>query len=226
MKTVKKVVGLSMAAVAVLVSGTVLIIAPASADITKSKYTESGKGGYVSIYNYQDCGESYASLDFSQSLYKDGSNKSTSNSSYFYLSSYNWCDDTYKWCDGYIDLPNFNISNSLKNGHIKGTNAVSCVSGSWWGGYSGYTENITADVTLTCPNTAVNDKYRDRYTSSGPWGKAVYSYSANGSYCDGAQATGSITGDVDTNITIAQENSYGYLSNWKNKSASVEKYKP
>lgn len=226
METAKKVVGLSMAAVAVLVSGTVLFSAPAQAEVSKYKYSSSGKSGYVSIYNYPSCGYEQSSLDFSQSLSRDGSGKSTSKGGYFSSYSENQCDGSYKQCYGWVDLSNLSIVKG--NGTAQGTGAVSCYTGSWYGGgYSSYTENITVNVALTCSGAyTTHSKYTNRSTSSGPWGTDTYTSTSAGSVCD-ATASGSIIGDVDTNITIEQAPYISaQLSDWKNRDMYITKYRP
>jgi hypothetical protein len=111
---------------------------------------------------------------------------------------------------------------------VQGAGAIGCYGYSSLGGYSSYTENITTELAVTCSGEySYNDKYNQRTTYVGPWGADTYSYSGKGSYCS-AKATGSITGDIDTNITLGQANYYSYaeLGDWKNRSTSVTKYKP
>ncbi|WP_417908808.1 hypothetical protein [Candidatus Electronema sp. PJ] len=225
METAKNVVRLSMVAAAVLASGTVLFSAPASAENNKYTYTSSGKGISASEANYSSCGYSDSYFDALENVSRDSSGKNTGSLGYFGSYSYDYCNGNYKSCWGWIDLNSIKVSGN--KGTAQGTGAISCYSGSWWGGYSSYTENITADVAVTCSGEySYNDKYSQRTTYAGPWGVDIYSYSGKGSYCS-AQATGSITGDIDTNITLGQaEYNSASISDWKSKTTTVSKYKP
>uniref|UniRef100_UPI004055B7FA hypothetical protein n=1 Tax=Candidatus Electronema sp. TaxID=2698783 RepID=UPI004055B7FA len=225
MKSVQSAV-LMRTVVITVVAGAVMMSTSAQAETTsRSKYTESGKGGYVYEGNGTDCGWESTSLDFSQLLSKSGYNRSTSNSGYFYSYSYNWCDGSYKSCYGYIDLSTLNMSK--QDAQVQGTGAVQCYGSDSSGYWNSWPENITVDANLTCLGDYTStSKYKDRSSYSGPWGTATYNYSGSGSYCD-AKATGTITGDGGMNISLGQSSSSsGQLGEWKNRTTTIETYTP
>ncbi len=226
MKSVQSAVLMPTIAIAALFAGSVLVSTPAQAETTsRSKYTQSGKSGYVYEGNGTDCGWESTSFDFSQSLSKSGYNRSSSNSGYFYSYSYNWCDESYRDCYGYIDLSTFNMSK--QTAQVQGAGAVQCYGSDSNGYWNSWSENVAVDANLTCSGDYIStSKYKDRSSYSGPWGTTNYSSSGSGSYCD-AKATGTITGDGGMNIALGQSgSSSGQLGEWKNRTTTIDTYTP
>lgn len=225
----KSVLALSMLCFGISIS----LASQSNAESVKYQYRSSGKNIYIDFYNYDEsgCGYSGGNIQLSESMYRDNQNGRSNPVSmgYVYLYSNNWCNSSYRWGYGEINLSALNIPKSLASATAHGIGNINWDECSWDETSSVYNcnnnaENITVDVALTAIDSMVTNRSNYRSVSSGPWGTSTDSSRSNGSYRD-ASATGLITGDAGTNIDVSTS-SYSQIANWISGTTSIQRYKP
>lgn len=225
MNTTQKISTLSTISTLVLIVAVILLSSLARAEITQLNYTASGKGGYVQEYTFPDKGYLALYVNFFQHLSQDGSEKSTRSSGHFASYTYNLQNRTSKVCSGWIDLDRIKGTQGKATVHGKGT--INCSEESAKGVVSTYPEKITVNINIACSDESNSDNAKsDNLSYIGPWGEDTYKYNGEGSYC-GAEATGSIKGDVDTNIKLGHADySTAALGDWKYRDEKITIERP
>jgi len=204
-----------------------------NAESVKYQYRSSGKNAYINFYSYDEsgCGYTGGYMQVSESMYRDNQNGRSNPVSMGYVSLYsdNWCNSSYRYGYGEINLSALNIPKSLSNATAHGAGSITWDECSWDETSSAYScnnksENITVDIEITAMDSMVTNRSTNSSVSSGPWGTSTYSSRSNGTYRD-ANATGSISGDAGTSIDVSTS-SYSQIANWISGYMSIQKYKP
>lgn len=225
MNTTQKILRLSALSTVIFIVTAILLSSLASAEITQLKYTASGKGGYVQEYTFPEKGYIALYVNFFQHFSQDDSGKSTRSGGHFASYTYNLHNRTSKVCSGWIDLDRIKGTQEKATVHGKGT--INCSEESEKGVVSTYPEKITVNINIACSDEYSSDNAKsDNLSYIGPWGEDTYKYNGEGNSC-GAEATGSIKGDVDTNIKLGHADySTSTLGDWKYREEKITVERP
>ncbi|MDZ8189314.1 MAG: hypothetical protein RMX96_31315 [Nostoc sp. ChiSLP02] len=175
------------------------------------KYQVKGENAYASFYQSDECSYTDVYISAFNNLEKSAPGSPTSlKGLYLSYSTYNYCNGTYSYGDGFSDSATVTISNSLQSASVTGSVVL-------YDYYSGTSQ--TANVNLSWTGTGNN--YRSNSVSHYRGPGYLSNYRSKSTSRD-ATATGSIT--IGGTNVIAGLSSYAYLST--SNSGSLNIYKP